>query len=176
MLGRIGARKGVPELLEALSTEALRSRKWYATLAGDGDVQTYVRMAESLELLHLVTFPGWLNQGAAAALIADADILVLPSYAENFPMSVIEALASRVAVVTTAVGTTPELLADGESACFVPVGESAPLATVLAELIDDPVRRHRIAHAGYQVFADNLNIDVLASELCGLYARHLASA
>ncbi len=173
LLGRIGARKGVPELLAALSSDALRQRRWRATLAGDGEVDTYAREAATRGLAGRVVFTGWLDAPQAAALIADADILVLPSHAENFPISVIEALANRVAVVTTPIGATPELLTQDRSVRFVPVGDADALADTLCALIDDPESRSRIAAAGHEVFVEKLDIDMLAAKLASLHARLL---
>ncbi len=170
-LGRLGRRKGVPELLEALGSAAMRQRDWHATLAGDGDVDAYAQQAGRLELADRVRLPGWVDQGAASALMATADILVLPSYEEAFPMSVIEALAHGVAVVTTPVGATPELIADGRSALFVPPGDAGALRDALVRLIDDPALRRSIGAAGQAVFRARLDIDVLARELAASYRR-----
>lgn len=170
LLGRLGARKGLPELLAALGSPALRARAWTATLAGDGDLAGARHTVEATGLADRVTLPGWLDVEAAAALLAQADILVLPSHAENFPISIIEALAATVAVVATPVGTTPELLVDGHSALFVPVGDVDALAAALARLIDEPERRGAIAAAGHAVFRAQLDIDRLAVRLAALHA------
>ena len=174
LLGRIGARKGVPELLDALASDIMRGRDWMATLAGDGELETFRAAVAARGLAGRVTFPGWLDVGAAARLQASADILVLPSHAENSPISIIEALAAEVAVVATPVGTTPELLTDGESALFVPVGDAPALADALARLVDDRALRNRIAAAGHRVFRDKLDIDQLARALADRHARIMA--
>lgn len=170
LLGRIGPRKGVPELLDALASPALRDRAWTAVLAGDGEFEHYRGRVAEAGLTGRVTLPGWLDGTAAADLLAQADILVLPSHAENFPISIIEALAARVAVVATPVGATPELLRDGHSALFVPVGDPVSLAGAIARLIDDPALRRSIAEAGHAVFARELDIAALARRLAALHA------
>ena len=170
LLGRIGPRKGVPELLDALDSPTLRDRAWTAVLAGDGDLEIYRRRVAEAGLADRVTLPGWLDATEAAELLAQADILVLPSDAENFPISVIEALAARVAVITTPVGATPELLRDGHTALFVPVGDASALRDAIAQLIDDPAQRHALAEAGYGIFTQNLDIAALARRLAALHA------
>ena len=170
LLGRIGPRKGVPELLDALDSPTLRDRAWTAVLAGDGDLEIYRRRVAEAGLADRVTLPGWLDATEAAELLAQADILVLPSHAENFPISVIEALAARVAVITTPVGATPELLRDGHTALFVPVGDASALRDAIAQLIDDPAQRHALAEAGYGIFTQNLDIAALARRLAALHA------
>ena len=110
LLGRLGARKGVPELLTALASPALRERAWTATLAGDGELDRYRRDVDRSGQADRITLPGWLDLTDVASLLAQADILVLPSHAENFPISIIEALAATVAVIATPVGATPRTL------------------------------------------------------------------
>src|ERR1700722_8401533 len=78
-LGHLSARKGVPELLEALASPALSALPWRATLAGGGPVDEVRARAATLGLGDRVAFPGWIDQRAASSLCAEADILVLPS-------------------------------------------------------------------------------------------------
>lgn len=173
LLGRIGVRKGVPELVDALGSPALRERDWQATLAGDGEVEAYQQRIAQAGLCDRVALPGWVDRKAAAALLAQADILVLPSHAENFPISVIEGLAAGVAIIATPVGATPELLQHGRSALFVPIGDATALADAIARLIDDPALRRSIAEAGHGVFARCLDVDALARRAAALHASLL---
>jgi len=169
LLGRLGPRKGVPELIRALGTEAVRARAWTAVLAGDGEVELYRGQVDAAGLSDRVVLPGWLDAAAAADRLAMTDILVLPSHAENLPISIIEALAARVAVVATPVGATPELLTHERSALFVPVGDAGALADALVRLIDDPALRHAIAEAGHAVYDQKLDIDLLSRRLAALH-------
>jgi len=172
-LGRLGVRKGVPELIDALASSLLAQHEWSATLAGDGDLDDAGARIERAGLAGRISLPGWLDAAAAAALLSQADILVLPSHAENFPISVIEALAAEVAVIATPVGATPELLRDGVSALFVPVGDVAALAAAIARLIEDAALRRSIAAAGHAVFAEHLDIDALAIRLAAMHGALL---
>lgn len=173
LLGRIGPRKGVPELLEALT--AIADRSWTATLAGDGDLEPYRSFVAEHGLAPRIHFPGWLDAEAAAALLQSADILALPSHAENFPISIIEALAASVAVVATPVGATPELLQDGISALFVPIADAEALANALLRLLDDPALRHSIAEAGHAIFRRDLDITRLARRLAQMHTETIAA-
>ena len=169
LLGRLEPRKGVPELLSALGSAPLRARAWRATLAGDGDIEGTRRRAASLGQADRIAVPGWISAADADALLAEADILVLASHAENMPMSVLEALAHRVAVIATTVGTTPEILTDGFSVLLVPPGDVEALATALVRLIDDPACRDEIAAQGHDVFKRRLDIAIVADRLTALY-------
>ncbi len=85
-------------------------------------------------------------------------------------MAVIEALAHGVAVVTTPVGATPELLKDGLSALLVPPGDPEKLATAMARLLADPALRRRLAKQGRAVYLGQLNIERVAWEMLEVYA------
>ncbi|MBS0560094.1 MAG: glycosyltransferase family 4 protein, partial [Proteobacteria bacterium] len=176
MLGRLGKRKGLPQLLDALSSETMRARPWRATLAGDGEVEATRAALRRTRMDSRVVCTGWLDADAVARLLHKADILVLPSLAEGLPIAILEALAHRVAVVATPVGSTPELLRDGDSAVFVPPGDAAALAAGLSSLIDDPAKRARIAAAGHAVFSARLDAAVSATALQAMYREILAPA
>ena len=111
-LGRLGRRKGVPEILRALADARVRRESWTATLAGDGDVALYREEARALELGDRVTFSGWIDSDETRRLLAEGDLLVLPSLAEGLPMAVVEAFAYGVPVVSTSVGALPDILED----------------------------------------------------------------
>ena len=74
-------------------------------------------------------------------LINAADLLVLPSYREGLPRSVIEAMACGVPVVASDIPACRELVEPGETGLLVPVGEPAALATAIRALASDPARR-----------------------------------
>ena len=126
-LGYLSARKGVPELLEALASPALAALPWRATLAGGGPVDEFRARAAALGLADRVAFPGWIDQPAASALCAAADILVLPSHAEGLAMSVLEGLAHGLAVVATPVGAHAEVIEPEQSGLLMPPGDVAAL-------------------------------------------------
>jgi len=168
-LGRIGERKGVPELIEAFRSPLLSARSWTATIAGDGPVEEFRTAVERAGLRDRVTLPGWLDRTATSDLLRQADIFVLPSHEEAMPIAILEAMAHRVAVVTTPVGAIPEFLTDGETALLVPAGNAGQLANAIARLIDDSDERCRIAAAGQRLFSERLHIRAVAERIQALY-------
>ncbi len=168
-LGRIGDRKGVPELLAALAAPALAARAWQATIAGDGEVERMARLRDTLGLAGRVDLPGWASRAQAASLLGQADMLVLPSHHEALPVAVIEALSWQVPVVTTPVGAVPEFLTGGVDALLVPPGDVAALARAIGSLLDDPEMAARLARAGHGVFGARLDAAAAAGLLLGVY-------
>lgn len=164
-LGRLGERKGVPELLAALADHRFDAVQWLATLAGDGDVAHYRAQARALGLGERVRFPGWVSTPDANRLLLESDVLVLPSRAEGLPMSVIEAFAYGVPVVSTAVGAIGDIVEHGFNGLLVPAGDSAPLADALLTLLADDSLRRRLACNARRTWENELDIASYARKL-----------
>ena len=150
-LGRLGARKGVPDLVQALAVLPADLR-WTATIAGDGEIAETAAALRERGIEERVAVPGWVGAADVERLIDKADILVLPSYDENLPMSVIEGMAAGLAIVATPVGATADIIKHGRTGLLVEPGDVAALADALQQLAGDPALRRRLGEAaqGFQ--------------------------
>jgi glycosyltransferase involved in cell wall biosynthesis len=156
-LGKIGERKGVPQLGEAL--HRMRSIPgWKATIAGNGDVAAARKRAGELGIADRVAIPGWVDSAGVTDLITHADVLVLPSFVENLPMSVIEGMGAGLAVVTTPVGAVEDIITDGESGLLVPPGDVDALTNALTRVVEDSHLRERLGKAALAVHHERLDI------------------
>jgi glycosyltransferase involved in cell wall biosynthesis len=169
-LGRLGERKGVPDLLAALASRPLSCRRWRATLAGDGEVAHFAGLVGRAGLAGRISLPGWVGRDEAARLLASADVLVLPSHDEALPMAVIEAMAHGVPVIATPVGVLGEILLNDSNALVVRPGDTGGLAEALVRLIDDAPLRRRLGQAGHAFYRAELDVAVTASQMFRLYA------
>lgn len=145
-LGQLGERKGVPDLLAALASLGA-DQPWRATVAGNGDLTTMRRLADELGLGERVSMPGWVGSRDVDGLIDSADILVLPSYDENLPMSVIEGMAAGLAVVATPVGATEDIIHHDETGLLVAPGDVEGQRAALDRLLSDRALRQRLGSA-----------------------------
>lgn len=173
-LGRLGARKGVPELLRAFATERVRSLEWTAILAGDGDVEYYRKMAADLGLNERIQFPGWVGPETVSTYLNSADIMVLPSHNEGLPLSVLEGMAHGLAIVATPVGATAEAIDDGVSGLLVPPGDTDALADALVRVIGDAGLRRSLSRAARKSFTERFDVRVYAQSMAALYRRCVA--
>jgi glycosyltransferase involved in cell wall biosynthesis len=135
-LGELGERKGTPQLVEALGLLA-DCQNWTATIAGNGEVQETKERTRQLDIADRVMVPGWLGPDAVDELLRNTDIFVLPSFAENLPMSILEAFANGIAVVATPVGAVAEVITHESNGLLVPPGDVHTLASALRRLIED---------------------------------------
>lgn len=134
-------RKGVNELCSALETLAERGVAYRATIAGKGP------LADRVERLAAdspnVEYAGYVSEARKRALLETGTIYVLPTYAEGLPIAMLEGMAGGNAVVSTRVGSIPEVI-DAESGILLEPGDSEGLADALETLVTDPERTSRM--------------------------------
>ena len=168
-LGRISDMKGVPQLGEALH-RMRHLPNWRATIAGDGALDAARHKAAELGLADRVAFPGWVEAAGVAELVATADILVLPSFVENLPLSIIEGMASGLAVIATPVGAVEDIIIDGETGLLVAPGDVDGLTTALTRLVEDQPLRDRLGTAARQLHRARLDLVPFTDAVTGVWA------
>ena len=139
LVSRMLARKGVQHLIEVAPR---LPGDWEVVVAGDGPHLPRLR-SQADRIGARVRFLGMVPRDRLPELYASAEIFVLPSSRENFPMVLLEAMASGCAVVTTRGSGCEEVV--GDAALLVRAGRSEELLEALRELIDNEVARHRLA-------------------------------
>ena len=175
-LGQLGARKGVPELVSALGSARLKSLAWTAVLAGDGDVEKFRNDVQEAGLADRVSLPGWVGPLDVERYLRQSDILVLPAYAENLPLSMLEGMGYGLCPVVTPVGAVPDVIRDGENGLLVPVGDSDALAVALARVIEDEELRQKLGTAARRDFEASYDIRHYREKLEATYLDALAEA
>jgi glycosyltransferase involved in cell wall biosynthesis len=121
----------------------------YLLLVGGGELESAVReQVAGLGLQERVRFLG--TRADVADILRASDVFVLSSRWEGNPMSVMEAMAAGLPVVSTAVGGVPELVREGETGLLVPSEDAGALAQALQALVDDPAQRQAMGDAARQ--------------------------
>jgi glycosyltransferase involved in cell wall biosynthesis len=174
-MGLLGARKGSLLLIEALSGLD-PAFGWKATIAGNGDVAGHEELAERLGVANRISLPGWLGPAEIDQLIYDADMLVLPSFAENLPMVIIEAFAQGVPVVATPVGAVAEVVEDGTTGLLTPVGDVAALTAAMQILIESPDLRQSMGAAARESHRTRFELTGYTERLVEIWRQSARSA
>jgi glycosyltransferase involved in cell wall biosynthesis len=138
--------KGYAELAAAMRS-VRDAELWVAgeRLASDrgDDMLALLRAAGLGERLRLLGY-----RHDVAAILAAADIFVLPSYFEGLPMSIIEAMLTGLPVVASDISGPREQVIPGETGLLVPPRAVEPLTDALARLAGDPALRTVMGRAG----------------------------
>jgi glycosyltransferase involved in cell wall biosynthesis len=167
-VGRLAAVKGLRVLFNAFAKARETHPDLHLTLVGDGDDRAHLeRLAAPLG--DAVHFAGYMSQDAVAKALAEADALVLPSFAEGLPVVLMEALASARPVIATQVAGVSELVENGVTGFVVPPGDTTTLADRIKELASDPDMRTRMGEAGrIKVHAD-FDVRIEAARIGALF-------
>jgi glycosyltransferase involved in cell wall biosynthesis len=175
-LGNLSERKGVSDLLNALAQPGFDASALEVALAGGGDIAGYQAKAAALGLGETVKFEGWCDQQKVAQLMAQADVLVLPSYDEGLPLVILEALAHGVAVVCTPVGEIPAVLSDGVNACFVEPGNVRGIAAALQKLLREPQLLDDLGRNGRTLYERQFSLSRFFASVARVHRRHFGVA
>ena len=166
-LGRLRQKKGVFDLVRSIPMVDRPNVKFI--LAGDEDAHGVMALAKELDVADQVILPGWVDGEKKQAMLADADVFVLPSYYEGFPVGILEAMANGIPIVTTPVGGVADVVNDRHHALLVQPGDVAGLAEAIRMLVDGPEIRSALREAAYHRVADNYAVPVIVSRYLALY-------
>jgi glycosyltransferase involved in cell wall biosynthesis len=107
-------------------------------------------LANGLGLSGRVQFLGQQSQAQVASLLKGAEMFVLPSRAEPFGVSLLEAAACRKPIVASAVGGIPEIISDGVSGLLVPPDDVDALSAAMLWLLERPGIGGALGESAYQ--------------------------
>lgn len=165
-LGWLEREKGIFELLEACRELFYKGCKFKLIIAGRGHAEFMSKsFVDSNNLQGDVEFVGWVQGVQKEALLKTADILVLPSWAEGFPNAIIEAMATKVAVIVSSVGNIPDIITDRQEAILIPPKNTRALQSAIGELLKDTSLRREIAERGYVFARENFSVEIGITKL-----------
>lgn len=139
-LSRLIGKKGIHVLLKAIP-KVLERVNAHFIFAGPGIVPDFPSYGLPEDAY---TYLGYISEAHKPLIHALADVFVLPSFYENFPISILEAMASETAVVATDVGGIPEMIASGYNGVLIPPRNVDALANALIRLTENNRLRKKI--------------------------------
>ena len=163
-VGRLAHQKGLPVLLDAAAGWAGLTPQPLVAVVGDGPMEDELRgriESEGLPARLLGRRPD------VPALLAAADVVVVPSVWEGQPLIVQEALRAGRPLVATRVGGVPDLV--GDAALLVPQGDAGGLRDAVAEVLGDSALAVRLGTAAARRATGLPGEDAAVRQLAGLY-------
>ncbi len=171
--GRLAEEKGVATLLAAHA----RTPGLELVVAGDGPLRAGLEASLRPGQRERVRFAGHLTGAAFDAAWVGASCLVLPStWYEVRPMVIHEAYARGKAVVSTRLGSIPEIVEDGVTGRLVPPGDEAALGEAMRELVADGARAEAMGRAGRDLVERHYGPERHLAGMLALYAQAQAIA
>jgi glycosyltransferase involved in cell wall biosynthesis len=146
------------------------------TVAGSGPrLDALQQLAQTLGVADGVRFTGRIDNEHITELYRNADLMLNPSTADNMPISLLEAMASAVPIVTTNVGGIPHLVTDARNALLVAPGDPSAMAAAAIRVFAEEGLARRLVEAGAESAAGYTWAQV-RPRLFGVYARALGVA
>jgi L-malate glycosyltransferase len=173
-IARFHAVKDQAMLLHAFARVTTDREDVDLLLVGDGELrQTLTDLCRSLKIEGRVRFLG--IRSDVPELLRAVDVFTLTSLSEASSLTLLEAMASGVPVVVTAVGGNPELVRHGIDGLHVPRGDATAAAAAILQILDDPELASRMGHAARQRVAERYQLDAAVAAYIRLY-RNLCSS
>ncbi len=166
--GTVNARKGYADMIKAFAMIAGRHKDWSIVFAGNGEIEKGKELADHLNILEQTKFLGWVSGREKDRAFKESKIFCLPSYAEGFPMGVLDAWAYGLSVITTPVGGIPDVAIDGKNCMLFSPGDIYGLASKMDVLMNDECLRQKIETESLKL-ARSFSIDNITSKLSRIY-------
>ncbi len=163
-IGRIIRAKGLFVLVDSLSR--LKNLPWKLNIIGDGEALEQLRteitrrgLTDRVNLTGLITYENVIKE------LGKSDIFVLPSMRmEGFPMTIVEAMFSRLPVVASDIGGNSDAVINGETGFLAKAGNVIDLSEKLAELINSHEKRVLLGENGRKKALKEFTIDRMVSK------------
>ncbi len=170
--GRVDRRKGALDLLDAFAALTCGGRPARLVVSGIGpDSAAVAERTRELGLTDRVTLRGPAAYDDVPRVYHGGDVFVSPTYAEGFSNTILEAMASGLAVVSTRTVGVVDCLRDGENGLLVGPGDVPALTAALARILDDAPLRARLAAAALAEVRATYSWPAIARQIVGEYAR-----
>lgn len=168
-MGKVGDRKGTFDLAAAIPAVLDRVPGARFVFGGNGAVDQLQGQLDALGVSHACEVLGWVSGDAKREAFARATVYCLPSYHEGLPMSILEAMAGALPVVSTPIAGIPESVVDARTGYLVAPGDVDALADRLATLLGDGALSARMGAAGLALARERFAVDVVVSEVKSLW-------
>ena len=165
-VGRFVAKKGLNTLIEACAILSARGVEFSCHLYGDGEERAAIAaLTATLGVTQVVHLEGPIPNQAFYSTMSPADVFVCPcryrpdGERDGIPVTLLEAMAAGIAVVSTTVSGIPELIEDQVNGFLVPPENATALADVLQRLLTNDGLRRSISISAMETIRDRFSLD-----------------
>ncbi|WP_020473926.1 glycosyltransferase family 4 protein [Zavarzinella formosa] len=168
--------KGHLLLLESLAMVAKAGHPFRMIFVGDGHLRPLLeRRSAELGLTDRIVFAGWRSNAEVRQFLQESRAMVMPSFAENLPVAMMEALAMGRPVLGTYIAGVPELVMEGKNGLLVPAGNVRLTADAIIRLLTTPVEElTRLGSAGVAKVRESHDASLEAAKMKALFESVLA--
>ncbi len=173
-VGRLSEEKGADVFLTSAASVLSQLPDTKFVVVGDGPERAKLEaLIDELGIRSSAHMLG--RRDDMPAIYASLDLMVSSSRREGLPMAILEAMASRLPIVATAVGGVPTIILDGRTGVLVSTVEPASIATATIDLLRDSAQRERLGAAARQLVEEEFSAQRMTSDYLRLYEAAIAT-
>lgn len=168
-LGRLGQRKGIYDLIDACERLDKQNIDFKMYIAGDGEQSKVKEIIKEKHLIHKVFVEGWVDLNKELDLLTRVSTLVLPSYNEGLPMSILEAMAAGKVVIASNVGGIPEVVKDEYNGFIVSPGDIANICMLMKKIINNELDLETISNNNIREITENYSVSSMHKRIENIF-------
>ncbi|MGD9706496.1 MAG: glycosyltransferase family 4 protein [Candidatus Delongbacteria bacterium] len=172
-IGAVTERKGIMDTIEAL--KSINNIKYTYSIIGNVIEEAFrekiLLFLKENEMLDRVKLLGPKYNKDKIDILEKADIFILASHIENFPLVVIEAASAGLAIIATPIGALPEFFKHGENIYFVEQENVHQLMQGIEQLANDDAEREKLGKNAREIFCEKLNRVKIMKQLEAVYDK-----
>lgn len=167
--GTVNKNKGYEDIIRAWGMVAMNHPDWKLVFAGNGEIDRARSIAKENRVDNQTVFLGWVDKKAKENAFHRASVLCMASYAEGFPMAVLDAFSYGLPVITSLAGGIGDVAKDGENMLVFNAGDINKLAEHLECMISNTSLRETLAANSLQLNQTTFNIKTITQQLSDIY-------
>ncbi len=175
-LGVISKDKGIFDLIESIPFIISEYPCTKFIICGKGEFKEARQLCDAKKLRDNVEITGWVDESTKLKLLHQADILVLPSYYEELPYSILEGMAAGLAIAASNVGGIPSLIEPGINGILFEPGNVAEIASSLKFLIAHRQLRMTMGKNNIEKIKDQFSTTKITSRFLKVYSSLITNS
>ena len=124
-----------------------------------GATDALKNLAQENDLSNNINFLGAVSGDQKLKLLGEAGVIILPSYGENMPISVLEGMAAWKPIITTRVGAIPEVITDNKNGILIDAGDWQALGEKLIDLFKNPNKALKVGQKAGETVREKWDVD-----------------
>lgn len=169
-LGKVDVEKGIFDLLEVVNE--LKNEypgQFELLIGGNYATRQFEQYLQSNNLFTDVKYLGWISGSEKEIVLQNSDVYVLPSYNEGLPVSIIEAMAHKMPIISTNVGGIPELVEHLESGIIFEPGDKIALKDAMKYFLINEKRINEMGNKSFLKYSNSYTSEIVMKEIFGIY-------
>ena len=168
-MGIMGKRKGAYDIIEA--AKSIKNKNIKIIMHGNGEVNEIRELVKKYNLESIIEVDGWIKGDAVEKAYRNADFMILPSYDEGLPMTILEAMSYGMPVISTTVGGIPDMIENGVNGYMLTPGHNQVLAEKIDFLAENSELRKNMGEKSYEIFKEKFDINIIVKNLQTYYEK-----